>query len=197
LIHPDWPFFRIFGDSPLTLAQDDRRLLYVALTRAVESLVVITESGAQSPFLEEMRSRRTMSSLPWQSFPAVADGASRRLLLVIKDATNRKFGAQTGTFPIKDLLQACRYQYQGVAKRWEKSVDQVLFDLASIQAESWTGVAMDVEANIYDESETLFASYRINRGKWSVEVDKWHLLKWPADMEIAPENFGGYRHPWP
>jgi DNA helicase-4 len=183
LIHPDWPFFRIFGDSPLSLAQDDRRLFYVALTRAVESLVVITDSGAQSPFLDEIRSRRTISPLPWKSFPPVAEGGNQRLLVKIKDAAGREYGTQTGTFPIRDLLHACKYQYHGVAKRWERSIDQGQFNLASIQAEPWAGAATDVEANFYDESETLLASYLINRGKWSVEVDNWDLMKMPPSSE--------------
>ncbi len=177
LIHPDWPFFRIFGDSPLSLAADDRRLFYVALTRAVESLVVITDSGAQSPFLEEIRSRRALSPLPWKFFPPVAEGGNRQLLLKIKDAAGREYGSQTGTFPIKDLLHACRYQWHGVAKRWEKSIALDLFNMDSIRAEPWAAAATDVEANFHDDSESLLASYRIDCGQWTIIVDKWDLME--------------------
>ena len=177
LIHPDWPFFRIFGDSPISLASDDRRLFYVALTRAVESLVVITDSGSKSPFLEEISSRGALTPLPWDSFPPVPDGRCPRLLIRVKDAAGRSYGSQTGTFPIKDLLQACRYQYNGVSKLWEKSITQDLLKLGAIQAEAWAKSAMNVEANFYDASETLLASYRINHGRWSVEVDNWVFMR--------------------
>lgn len=177
LVHPDWPFFRIFGDSPMSLASDDRRLFYVALTRAVESLVVITDSGAKSPFLEEISSRRALNPLPWGSFPSVPDGRNPRLLIKIEDAAGASYGSQTGTFPIKDLLHACKYQYNGVSKRWEKSISQKLLNLGAIQAEAWAVSAMDVAANFYDDSETLLASYRISHGRWSVEVDNWALMR--------------------
>lgn len=177
LIHPDWPFFRIFGDSPMSLASDDRRLFYVALTRAVESLVVITDSGARSPFLEEISSRRALNPLPWDSFPPVPDGRCLKLLIRIKDAAGRRYGSQTGTYPIKDLLQACRYKYNKVAKLWQKSITQDSLNLDAIQAEAWAKSAMDVAANFYDDSETLLASYRINNGRWSVEVDNWALMR--------------------
>ncbi len=180
LIHPDWPFFRIFGDSPLSLTQDDRRLFYVALTRAVESLVVITDSGAESPFLDEIRSRRALPPLPWMEFPPVAERGNRRLLLKIKDAAGREYGAQTGTFPIKDQLYACRYQYHGVSKRWEKSIALDLFNMDLIRAEPWAASATDVEVNFHDDSETLLASYRIDCGQWTTIVNRWDLMENPA-----------------
>ena len=190
LIHPDWPFFRIFGDSPLSLAQDDRRLFYVALTRAVESLVVITDSGAQSPFLDGIRSRRLIPPLPWTSFPPVAEGGNRRLLLKIKDAAGREYGSQTGTFPIKDQLHACRYQYHGVSKRWEKSIALDLFNMDSIRAEPWAAAATDVEANFHDDSETLLASYRIDCGQWTVVIDRWDLMEKLVADEVGDSGDG-------
>jgi DNA helicase-4 len=54
LIHPDWAFSRILGDSPQKITEEERRLLYVALTRAVDTLVVFTEGRGKSPFLDEL-----------------------------------------------------------------------------------------------------------------------------------------------
>ncbi|MFI4916687.1 MAG: UvrD-helicase domain-containing protein [Phycisphaerales bacterium JB060] len=51
-IHPDWVFARIFGDHPDTIVEDERRLFYVACSRAIEELVILTESGRRSPFLD-------------------------------------------------------------------------------------------------------------------------------------------------
>jgi len=176
LIHPDWPFFRIFGDSPLTLAEADRRLFYVALTRAVESLVVITDSVAKSPFLDEIARHRTMAKMPLKSFPPVIEGTNRRLLLKVKNATGKAFEDQGGTYPIKGLLHECRYQYHGATKIWGKSIAIEQFDLEAIQVESWALKAMNVEANFYDEAEALIASYKVEGGRWNIVVDKWSSM---------------------
>ncbi|RMH39385.1 MAG: ATP-dependent helicase [Gammaproteobacteria bacterium] len=54
LIHPDWIFTRVLGDHPEKIVDEERRLFYVALTRAVDTLIVITEKGSESLFLNEM-----------------------------------------------------------------------------------------------------------------------------------------------
>jgi DNA helicase IV len=176
LIHPDWPFSRIFGDTPVGIARDERRLFYVALTRAIDSLVIVTDPSTRSPFLEEVSSLRMLNPLSWKAFPPASDGSNRRLLLKVKDVNGKKFGPNSGTFPIKDLLYACRYHFHGVARLWEKSVVQETFDLDAIQAESWALAASEVEAMFFDEFETLLASYQVNHGQWIVKVDQWHLM---------------------
>ena len=42
LIHPDLMFTRVFGDSIESVVNEERRLFYVALTRAVETLLGLT-----------------------------------------------------------------------------------------------------------------------------------------------------------
>ncbi len=51
LIHADNRFQSFFGESLESLYEDERRLLYVALTRPIERLYVLTRSGVVSPFL--------------------------------------------------------------------------------------------------------------------------------------------------
>lgn len=43
LIHPDWVFSRVLGDSLEKIICEERRLLYVAMTRAAEKLVITTD----------------------------------------------------------------------------------------------------------------------------------------------------------
>lgn len=177
LIHPDWPFFRIFGDTPLTLAENDRRLFYVALTRALESLVIITDSAAKSPFLDEISQHRNIAKIPLKSFPPVLAEFNQRLVVKVKNAAGKAFADKGGTYPIKGLLLQCRYQYHGPTKTWEKSIAIEQFNVESIQVEPWTLRAANVETSFYDESDRLLASYMVDSGKWTVLVEKWDVTE--------------------
>lgn len=53
LMHPDTLLFGMFGDDFVTQAEDERRLFYVALTRAKEKLYLLTEEGRESIFLDQ------------------------------------------------------------------------------------------------------------------------------------------------
>ena len=57
LIHPNWVFLRVFGDSVERIEAEERRLFYVALTRSQHSLVILSdhedrESGLPSATYE-------------------------------------------------------------------------------------------------------------------------------------------------
>jgi DNA helicase-4 len=46
LIHPTWVFLRVFGDTIEALEEEERRLFYVATTRAAGSLAIVTAALA-------------------------------------------------------------------------------------------------------------------------------------------------------
>jgi DNA helicase-4 len=50
-IHPDNLLFRPFGVKPKAVLDEERRLFYVAITRAEHRLYVLTEKGEESPYL--------------------------------------------------------------------------------------------------------------------------------------------------
>ncbi len=53
LIHPDWKFQRLFGDTEDVITAAEKRLFYVALTRARWSLDILAhDKEDRSPFLE-------------------------------------------------------------------------------------------------------------------------------------------------
>lgn len=54
LIHGDQRFQSFFGDDLRDLIEDERRLLYVAMTRAKERLHLLTRAGLESPFLTKL-----------------------------------------------------------------------------------------------------------------------------------------------
>ena len=70
LIHPDSIFTRIFGNTIERVTAEERRLFYVALTRAEEDLFILTETDNVSPFLEDLEGKIEMSRLEWSDYPA-------------------------------------------------------------------------------------------------------------------------------
>jgi DNA helicase-4 len=54
LLHPDNALFEIFGKTLMDAFEEERRLFYVALTRAKTSLYILTEKGRESVFLKRI-----------------------------------------------------------------------------------------------------------------------------------------------
>lgn len=173
LVHPDWPFYRIFGDEPGKITEDERRLFYVALTRASEDLVIIADGANSTPFLEEIATHARIGALPLDAFPPVASTTDPKLLLKVVAALGR---AEGGTFGIKDLLGASRFQYNGTGRMWERAFRAETFSLSAVQMEPWARAATGVDAAFHDERGILIASYAIDRGNWRCIADAWHLL---------------------
>lgn len=84
LVHPDWRLFRLFGDSLEKLEADERRLFYVALTRAEDVLVLLTDMSRRTPFLDDAEILRF---LDWSQIrnPLGHKGSLQRTLVVGND----------------------------------------------------------------------------------------------------------------
>ncbi len=175
LIHPDWVFSRIFGESPSKITAEERRLLYVALTRAIGTLVIFTQGHSKSPFLEEIERKLPLNSLNWIDFPSVTALLDRRVVVQVKDQVRRQYNS--GTYVIKDQLHASRYNWHAVKKIWEKSFAEADFTLESVRKEVWAKSADGVYVNIINDAEIEMASYKIDFGKWQCQHDNLDLEK--------------------
>ncbi len=51
LIHPDNQLYEIFGQTPEKVLSEERRLFYVAITRAKEKVYILTEKGNESDYI--------------------------------------------------------------------------------------------------------------------------------------------------
>lgn len=181
LIHPDWAFSRVLGDSPEKITIEERRLLYVALTRALEKLVVITDGRSKSPFLQELEQRKSPSAIEWFKYPPVGGKAVR---VTVKIGNQDRRGAAP-TFAIKDLLKAGGYQWQSTnGPGWVKSLPAEGFGIEAIQKELWAQPADGIEVRILDDTDTLAAHYLVDAGRWHCLADQLVTLCSPL---IEPE----------
>ena len=185
LIHPDWVFSQLFGDSPAKIIAEEQRLLYVALTRAIETLVIFTEGRKKSPFLEEIERTLPLRSLIWTDFPSVSALCDRRLVVQIKDQA-RKFG-QSGTFAVKNQLQACRYNWHAVNKLWEKSFPEVAFNFDVARNEVWAASAGGIDVTVLDDAQLEVASYKVDFGVWTCRFDNMDIAK-NGGLEVEAEE---------
>jgi DNA helicase-4 len=124
LIHPDWIFTRIFGDSIDKIIDDDRRLLYVALTRAKEHLFIITDNLYKSEFAKELAQKFTFPTFDWDLYPFVA---SEVRYITVK-VSNQNSGVRSGgTFAIRQSLRSENYEWNGSKQYWARTYNADLF----------------------------------------------------------------------
>lgn len=168
LIHPDWAFYRVLGDNPKKITEEERRLFYVALTRAVEKLVIITDGRSKSPFIRQLERGDFMSPINWADYPPIL-GSTSRIVVKVGNQNSRNV---TPTFAIKDLLKATGYQWQSTTwPGWVKSFPTDGFNIETLKAELWAKSVDAIEVRIFDGGDKLAGRYLINMGQWICDFD--------------------------
>ena len=159
-IHPNNFFTRIFGDGVSSILMDERRLLYVALTRAKEELFLISErTNIPSDFKSFSESA---SFLNWDDYHAVK---------LNEESSDTKVVTIIGkTFPIRGILKSSGYKWtprkQKSSGSWSKRIN---FDEKKFKKyfteETWVENADDVQILIYSEGGRLEQELKIWSGK--------------------------------
>jgi len=163
LIHPDWIFTRVLGDDIKKIISEERRLFYVALTRAVDTLIILTEQQNISPFLQEIMSRQELQDIDWEIFPPVKDENSR-LTVRVGNLNQYNNGA---TYAIKDQLKASGYRWDSKNKVWQKSFLEEGFSLESLKQSIWSSLANEICVCIVNDHESVVDEYAIHSGQWN------------------------------
>ena len=102
LLHADWVFTRILGDNLEKLLEEERRVFYVALTRAVNTLVIFTEHGNASPFLDDIQRVQPIPAIHWPDFPPMP-GTMRCMVVQVG---NQEGKGSEPTLAIREGLKA-------------------------------------------------------------------------------------------
>jgi DNA helicase IV len=169
LLHPDLIFSRIFGDTIERVVEEERRLFYVALTRAVEHLFIITETNNVSPFLEDLQKRKKSSTLDWSNYPPLVE-TTKHVTVRIGNQDGR---GSRPTIAIKDLLKAENYIYKKtVWNAWLRTYAAQGFSVKELFAKAmWVSCADGIEVRFYDDLENTLAIYRIDGGQLACTFD--------------------------
>ena len=126
LIHPTWEFFRIFGVDEKTICDEEQRLFYVALTRAVNSVIIVGESTNLSPFIVSEKFPNGVKQLNIDDFPAVITRANTNVEVAVYKS-----------FPIKDQLKSLGFKYDNKRQCWFKLIPTSDFSKEYIDSQTW------------------------------------------------------------
>lgn len=113
LLHPHRVIFEVFGDTELELLEDERRLLYVGITRAKHTLYVLTGVKERKA---QWANELAMGNGAWEQFPPVGVHVeqSYRLAVVLSG---------TATKELKDRIKAAGFKGMGPPTwAWERLV---------------------------------------------------------------------------
>lgn len=134
LIHPSWVFLRVFGDSIQQIESDERRLFYVAVTRASDTLLLITETARISPYLTDIQQRTKLQNVQWSALMPLPSLDSPKLEVRIFEA-----------YEIRDELKRQGYRWNPTDKCWHRSTAADSFVLETLTGQEWCRHPVRVE----------------------------------------------------
>lgn len=171
LIHQDWIFLQVLGESVGKITDEERRLFYVALTRAVDTLAIFTTKHKKSPFLEDVEKHLPLMPLPWNMLPPVAVGPEH-LAVMVGNYLWDELHDPTPTMTIKAMLMQDNYKYRsGIWPCYVKGHAAEGFAIQSLQAAAWAQGADGVEVRILDGRNKMVGNYLIHHGQWEVQIE--------------------------
>lgn len=159
LIHPRNIFFEVLGYSIDRVISEEKRLFYVALSRAMKSLVFLTERGNMSPFLLSIVRNSVVTPID----PNTLDVPKRIGNHFIVRVTNKY--SYKDTYNIKSHLNENKYQWNHIDKAWTKHFEGKGFSPKWILNESWVGYAENVNISVHDEFDNITLNISIVDGK--------------------------------
>lgn len=176
LIHPDWIFNRVLGETAEGITQEEKRLFYVAMTRSISDLIMITDGSLESPFLSGIANKSEVQNLEWSNYKPLLDSHKRWNVIIV----HQEGATAASTIAIKAHLPASGYKFQsGDLKRWEKHVSPTLFTFESLNSEPWVALADKVEVRILEDSDKLKIKCHVDNGQLRVVYGKFETMEGP------------------
>jgi DNA helicase-4 len=143
LIHPTWMFLRVFGDSVKRIEDEERRLFYVALTRARHSLVIISNDLKHaSRYLGDIQKTMNLEQIVWSDLPPVKSIDGERVNVLISNAYEARY-----------KLEELGYEWNQKEKCRQRSFLAKDFDFEALCSEPWMQNSVRIE--VYSEDGKL------------------------------------------
>ncbi|GAA0706824.1 UvrD-helicase domain-containing protein [Dokdonella soli] len=167
LVHPDWVFARVLGATIEQIEAEERRLFYVAVTRAKSSVILFTEKKNESPFLTEIEARTQVGMIDWNSYPP-RDIASEFFAVSVTSRPgyripNESGGQDVPTYVLRDLLGASGYMYRDKGV-WEKTARAEGFNIAMLGDEPWAQDAKGIDVTVRDGCDRIVGEWTVDDG---------------------------------
>ena len=165
--HPHWIFNRLFGDTVQKIDDDERRLFYVALSRAKESLYLITNGFTESHFIEDLQIGK-LSDVQWSQFPLPSEEQIRVVRIT---------GTTYSTYSdLKLRAEGYTFNSESSPRNWSKSIQGGGNELVRVLNEGWVSRAKEltvagrierITVQILDVENAILDEIQIHNGRLS------------------------------
>ena len=156
LIHPNWRFSRIVGENISEIIEAERRLFYVALTRARWDLYLLTERCIASHFLDPICKYAQVMPIEWQEYTS---DLNRNSLFI--EVGNQPGRGISPTHDIRELLKQAGFLWSPGQKVWTKNIDTAAYDPDRLQQEEWYARADGIVVNIYNADRDRIDTFQL------------------------------------
>ena len=157
-IHPNWFFEELFGQSIPNIIAEERRLFYVAMTRAVSELYLLTDLMNLSPFIKDLLSKDDhINIVNWHKYPPNVTGNDLYVLSVSE------------AYEVREMLKRDGFKWNPSDKAWEKTVNTL--DISQYKNASWSKNGSFLKVELVDSRDHIQKSYSIHSGEWYLSAD--------------------------
>jgi len=133
LVHPSWVFLRVFGDTVDRIEDEERRLFYVAITRAKTSLALVTETQRQSPFIADIQQHEPLQTITWSELPEAPSLLDPRLEIRVYIEAFRV----DETFEVRHQLKKHNFRWNQHGEYWSQTAPEQGFSFEALRGEPW------------------------------------------------------------
>ena len=165
LLHPRLKFAKFSGLTEEAQINEDRRLFYVAVTRAKNQLFIITDANDATRFLSVASKIKPLMRFDLHSLPHLSS-ESPYILVVLSP-----IDGFSGTYPIKQDIKESGYSWRSSRSKahqgWVKQIDKAKFNIKDLRSEPWFAGAHGVLVRAIDcGSSEVVIERQIYDGIW-------------------------------